>query len=255
MWLHDWRKTEGGDPQKIVRKSLASGFTHLYVQTGSTKKGWIGDEVLRNLMPATAGTDLRVIAWDFPKLIDPTADAKRMARAATGRIPGVPRVAAVAPDIETAAEGTRLRADSVAHYYRVLRQSLPRDVAILATVPWPSEKRTGFYPYAESAAHSDAFIPMAYWYNRSPQTVTATSMDYLARFGLPVMPVGQGYDGRIDAPYLPPDPDPAASVQSFVDTARAHGARSVSLWSWQTTGGPQWQVLARAGAQPWPPTR
>jgi hypothetical protein len=253
MWLHDWVRTEGGSAQAVVDRSLASGLTHLYVQTGSTKKGWIGEEVLSQLLPATAGTGLKVVAWDFPKLIDPEADALRMAAAATWERPGVPRVAAVAPDVETAAEGTQLSPDAVTRYYATLRAALPPEVAVLATVPWPSEKRTGFYPYAQTAAFSDAFVPMAYWYNRPPAVVTETSMLWLAQFGLPVMPVGQGYDGRIDAPYLPEDPDPAGSVQAFVDAARTHGAASISLWSWQTTGGPQWDVLARASAGPWTP--
>ena len=252
MWLHEWGASEGGSAPAVVDRALASGLSHLYVQTGSTKKGWIGDEVLTELLPATEGTGLKVIAWDFPKLIDPEADALRMAQAALRRVPGAPRIAAVAPDVETAAEGTQLSRDTVTRYYATLRAALPRDVAVLATVPWPSEKRTGTYPYAETAVHSDAFVPMAYWYNRSPYVVTETSMQWLARFGLPVMPVGQGYDGRLDAPYLAPDPDPAGSVQQFVDAARAGGAASISLWSWQTTGDPQWEVLARAGDARWP---
>ena len=77
-------------------------------------------------------------------------------------------------------------------------------------------------------------------------------MQWLSGFGKPVMPVGQGYDGRLDAPYLPEDPDPAGSVQAFVDAARAGGARSISLWSWQATGLPQWDVLVRAGTAGWP---
>lgn len=252
MWLHEWEQSEGGSAGAVVDRAKATGLTHLFVQTGSTKKGWIGDEVLSELLPATAGTGLSVIAWDFPKLIDPEDDARRLARAVLSTPPGAPRVAAVAPDVETASEGTHVTPHAVLGYYRELRRQLPPDVAVLAAVPWPSEKRTSSYPYAETAAHSDAFIPMAYWYNRAPGVVTETSMRWLAQFGLPVMPVGQGYDGRLDAPYLPPDPDPAASVQAFVDAARAGGAASISLWSWQTTGGPQWDVLARAGAGPWP---
>jgi hypothetical protein len=248
MWLHEWHRTEGGDAAAVVARSLASGLSHLYVQTGSTKKGWIGEEVLSELLPATSGTGLSVIAWDFPKLIDPEADARRLVQAATWQRPGVPRVAAVAPDVETAAEGTRLSADAVTRYYATLRAELPPEVAILATVPWPSEKRTRSYPYAETAAHSDAFVPMAYWYNRRPWVVTATSMEWLKRFGKPVMPVGQGYDGRLDAPYLAADPAPDKSVQAFVNAAQEAGAQSISLWSWQTTGDLQWGVLARAGA-------
>ena len=256
MWLHDWRRSEGGRAADVVARAQKVGLTHLYVQTGSSRKGWIGAEVLSELMPAVKGTDLKVIAWDFPKLNDPEADARRMARAAWWNRPGAEMVSAVAPDVETGAEGTNLRGDRVQRYYAELRKRLPARIAILATVPWPSEKRTGSYPYAATAPFADAFIPMAYWYNRSPSTVTATSMTYLKRFGKPVMPVGQGYDGRLDAPYLKPDPAPDKSVARFVFVARQNGAQSISLWSWQTTGPLQWGVLAKAagtvGPQPAP---
>lgn len=247
MWLHEWHRSESGHAPVVVKRAQAAGLTHLYVQTGSSRKGWIGDEVLGQLLPATRGTGLRVIAWDFPKLVNPVADARRMAKAALYRKPGAPRVAAVAPDVETASEGTHLSARGIDLYYSTLRALLPKDVAILPTVPWPSEHRINSYPYDRTARYADAIVPMAYWYNRDPARVTATSMRVLRRFGVPVMPVGQGYDGRLDAPYLAEDPHPDASVQAFLSTAKDMGAQSVSLWSWQTTGAEQWRVLARAG--------
>ncbi|MDP3712269.1 MAG: hypothetical protein Q8R60_07285 [Mycobacteriales bacterium] len=247
MWLHEWQRSEQGHAPVVVKRAQAAGLTHLYVQTGSSRKGWIGDEVLGQLLPATKGTQLRVIAWDFPKLVDPVADARRMARAALYRKAGAPRVAAVAPDVETGSEGTHLSARGIDLYYSTLRRLLPPHIAILPTVPWPSEHRITSYPYERTARFADAIVPMAYWYNRDPARVTATSMRVLTRYGKPVMPVGQGYDGRLDAPYLAPDPHPDASVQAFLTTAKEMGARSVSLWSWQTTGAKQWRVLARAG--------
>lgn len=248
MWLHVFDKSEGGSAQAIVARAKTAGLSTLYVQTGSSKKGWIGSPTLNRLLPATKGTGLKVIAWDFPTLRNPEADAARMARAARFHCGGCPKVAAVAPDVETAAEGTRIGENAVARYYTALRRALPADMAILATVPWPSEKRVGKYPYARTAALADAVLPMTYWYNRSPAQVTAASMAYLHRFGKPVMPVGQGYDGRIDAPYLAADPDPFGSVRAFLDTAKARGARHVSLWSWQASGDHQWSALARAHA-------
>ncbi len=248
MWLHQFDKSEGGSARAIVARAEDAGLSALYVQTGSSKKGWIGSPTLNRLLPATKGTGLRIIAWDFPSLRDPEADAARMARAARFHCGGCPRVAAVAPDIETAAEGTRIGETAVARYYTALRAALPAEIAILATVPWPSEKRVGKYPYARTAGFADAVLPMTYWYNRSPAQVTAASMAYLTRFGKPVMPVGQGYDSRIDAPYLPVDPDPFGSVRAFLTTAKARGARHVSLWSWQASGDNQWSALTRAHA-------
>ena len=246
VWLHEWRRSEEGHALEVVQRAERANVSHLYVQTGSSRKGWIGQEVLSQLLPATKGTDLKIIAWDFPKLDEPEKDARRLARAAFWHRDGVPMVAAVAPDIETAAEGTRATPERVRRYYAALRKALPQRTAILATVPWPSEKRTGSYPYAVTAPFADAFVPMAYWYNRSPTTVTATSMTWLARFGKPVMPVGQGFDGRLDAPYLRADLSPRRSVEAFSFAARSRGAQSISLWSWQTTGAEQWAVLGEA---------
>ena len=248
MWLHEFHKSEGGSARAVVARAQRSGLSHVFVQTGSSKKGWIGTPVLKALLPATKGTGIKVIAWDFPTLKNPRADALRMARAAKYRCAGCPIVSAVAPDVETAAEGTKISAATVRAYYITLRQNLPSYIAILATVPWPSEKRTGRYPYAMTAAFADAILPMAYWYNRSPMEVTGTSMRWLKRFHKPIMPVGQGYDARLDAPYLPRDPRPGSSVLAFLRTAKAGGAKAVSLWSWQTTGRQQWIALKRGHA-------
>ncbi len=244
MWLHDFLRSEGGDGRAVVARAKEAGLSTLYVQTGSSKKGWIGSQALSRLLPATRGTNIKVVAWDFPTLVDPVADAKRLALAAGYRCHGCPTVAAVAPDVETAAEGTRIGVAQVTLYYRALRQHLPRNMAILATVPWPSEVRVGRYPYQRTASLTDAMMPMAYWYNRSPAGVTATSMSYLRRFHRPLLPVGQGYDGRIDAPYLAADPHPGESVRAFLLQAHRAGARAVSLWSWDTAGSPQWRALS-----------
>jgi hypothetical protein len=255
MWIHDWSKTEGGNGKKVVRRAKLAGLTHVFVQTGSSKKGWIGGKPLTQLMPATKGSNIKVIAWDFPTLVHPEADARRLARAAWWHKPGAPMVAAVAPDIETASEGTHATRSSIDRYYRTLRKSLPARVAILATVPWPSENRVNRYPYIRTARNADAIIPMAYWYNRSPSRVTRTSMRILMEYGKPVIPVGQGYDGRLDAPYLAPDRHPGKSVTAFVTAARMSGAQSISLWSWQTTGTQQWSALKAASKRYAPAVR
>ncbi|HVE63893.1 MAG TPA: hypothetical protein VNB94_08850 [Mycobacteriales bacterium] len=248
MWTHQWDKTEGGDADAIVRRATRTGLSHLFVRTGTRKGGFDGGPILDELLPATRGTGIKVIAWDFPYLVNPEADARRLARAARYVPPGegTPRVAAVAPDIETGAEGTRLSGAAVRIYYRELRRLLPDHIAILATVPWPSEKRVGRYPYAESALYADAFIPMAYWINRDPQTVTRQSMLFLRRFGKPIMPAGQAYDPRIDRPELKLRSPSAKAIAHFIRAAKDLGAPSVSLWVWQTADDNHWTAIGRA---------
>ncbi|HVE99489.1 MAG TPA: hypothetical protein VNA12_09955 [Mycobacteriales bacterium] len=249
MWTHMWDKTEGGDARKVVRRAQEAGLSHLFVRTGTKKGGFDGAPILSRLLPATRGTDVKIIAWDFPYLVNPKADALRLAKAALYVPPGrgTPRVAAVAPDIETGSEGTRLTGTAVRIYYRELRRLLPSHIAILATVPWPSELRVGRYPYAESALYADAFIPMAYWMNRDPSTVAKQSMRYLQRFGKPIMPAGQAYDPKIDRPDLTHLRSPSRkAITHFVAASREMGAPSVSFWVWQTADRNHWTAIGRA---------
>ena len=246
MWIYQWDATEGGNARAVVSRARAAHLSTLYVRTGSTYDGYTGGPVLDALLPATRGSGLQVVAWDFPELIHPYADALRLARAAVElrHVPGMPRVVAVAPDIETAAEGTVISGLRVRAYLSYLRHHIPRDVAILATVPWPSPDRAGF-PYGDVAAYADAFIPMDYWYDADPATVVAQSFLQLRRYRRPILPVGQGYDSRLDAPSLRPS-HPAKELPAFFRIAHDYGARGVSLWSWQVAGGIQWRLLSGA---------
>jgi hypothetical protein len=246
MWTYEWGQTEGGNAAKVVSRARMVGLTHLYVRTGTRQGGFDGGPMLRRLLPATKGTNIRVIAWDFPQLRNPTADAKRLAAAARFTVPGAPRVAAVAPDIETGAEGTHLSNIRVAVYLSTLRKLLPDDVSIIGVIPWPSEKRAMRYPYGQVARFSDALAPMAYWVNRDPATVAAQTMHRLRQFKKPVMPIGQAYDPRIDVPSLRWGPPSRGQVAAFLGTARTLGAPSASLWVWQFANLNQWKALQAA---------
>ena len=245
MWIYEWRRTNHGDPRSIVRRARQTGLSTLYVRTGSSWDGFTGGKHLQRLLTAARGTGVRVVAWDFPRLRHPEHDAHRLARAARVRTASGQRVAAVAPDIETPSEGTFNANWRVRAYLRALRHYLPADVAIITAVPWPSRYRVGDYPYGVVAAHSDVLVPMAYWYNNRPTDVTARSISYLRRFHRPVQPVGQGYDGRLDVPGLRHN-NLRRQVPAFFRTAHKHGARAVSLWSWQAAPPVAWHALVRA---------
>ncbi len=249
MWTYQWSETEGGSATRIVAKAKAAGLTHLYVRTGTRQGGFDGAPVLKKLLPATKDTGIAVIAWDFPQLAHPVRDAQRLAAAARYTVKGAPRVAAVAPDIETGAEGTKLSAHAVTVYMKTLRSLLPKDVSIIGVVPWPSEHRVGKYPYSKVAAWSDAIAPMAYWVNRDPATVARQSMKRLRVFAKPVIPIGQAYDPRIDVPTLKWGSPSQADVQAFLDSARKYGAPSASLWVWQFASRAHWTAIKAAKSE------
>jgi hypothetical protein len=246
MWIYQWSRTNGGRAGSIVARARHVGLSTLFLRTGSSWDGFSGRAPLGHLLRATRGTSVHVVAWDFPRLRHPVHDARRLARAARlGRTHGGPHVAAVAPDIETPAEGTFNAAWRVKRYLRTLRRHLPKAVTIMATVPWPSSYRRGDYPYWTVAHGSDVLVPMTYWYNNSPGLVTSRSISYLRRFHKPVQPVGQGYDGKIDVPSLPHN-NLARQLPAFFGTAHRKGVRAVSIWSWQSANLATWRALARA---------
>jgi hypothetical protein len=246
MWTYQWGETEGGNAKKVVAKAKAYGLSHLYVRTGTRAGGFDGGPMLKKLLPATQGTDIKIIAWDFPQLKNPKKDAARLAAAARYRVPGAPRVAAVAPDIETGAEGTKLSAKNVDVYMKTLRRLLPADVSIIGVTPWPSEKRVGHYPFDTVAKYSDALAPMAYWVNRDPATVAKQTMQRFAKYKKPVMPIGQAYDPRIDVPTLSVGAPSRADVRDFLKTADKYGAPSASLWVWQFAHKSHWTAIQYA---------
>lgn len=246
MWTYLWDETEGGNARRIVSRARMVGLSHIYVRTGTRKGGFDAAPQLRQLLPATKGTGIQVIAWDFPQLANPVADARRLAKAAWFRVPGAPRIMSVAPDIETGAEGTKLSTGAVDTYMRTLRRLLPSDVSIIGVVPWPSEKRIGRYPFGTVAKYSDAVAPMAYWVNRDPATVVSQSIKRLAVFGKPILPIGQAYDPRIDVPTLKWGAPSRKQVDAFLGTAAKLGAPSASLWVWQFASLDHWKSLQAA---------
>jgi hypothetical protein len=246
MWIYEWRRTNHGDPRSIVRRARGAGLSTLYLRTGSSWDGFVGGHHLQRLLGATRGTDVKVVAWDFPRLRHPVRDARRLVAAARVRTAHGLHVAAVAPDIETPHEGTFNARWRVSAYLSALRHSLPADVSIITAVPWPSRYRVSDYPYGTVAARSDVLVPMAYWYNNRPDVVTARSIGYLRRFHRPVQPVGQGYDGKLDVPGLRHHNNLRRQVPAFFRTAHQHGASAVSLWSWQAAPPVAWHALRNA---------
>lgn len=246
MWIYTYADTVGGDAKQIVAQARANGLSTLYVRTGSSWDG-LTARPLGQLLSASRGSGLAIVAWDFPSLTDPVADARRLAAAAwlDRRVRGAAGVRAVAPDIETPAEGTDLTLARVTTYLSTLRRLLPPNVSILPAVPWPSQYRVGSYPYQRVADFADGFLPMDYWYTNNPGVVTLQTVEYLRRFHRPIVPVGQGYNSQQDDPWLPPS-HPRRELAEFLHVAHAARLPGISLWDWQTSTPAQWSALALA---------
>ncbi|GAC1609833.1 MAG: hypothetical protein NVS3B26_13260 [Mycobacteriales bacterium] len=238
IWVTNWPH-DNVDATALVSRAKSAGLTSIWVRSGGSIQGYYGERVLRALVPAAHGAGLKVVAWDFPLLSDPAADALRARKALdTG-------IDAFAPDVETTAEGTHATRRRVTLYLSLVR-TYAGDRPVAATVPRPTPTRLSSFPYAAFAPYADVFVPMVYWSCNEPGLLVQQS---LARLGhwLPVAPVGQAYDMRTDGGRagLPN----RAETWRFLDSARRGGAVGVSLWTIETIGSGQWSALR---AYPWP---
>jgi hypothetical protein len=238
IWITNWANDDV-DANAVVAKAKKAGLSSIWVRSGGSRQGYYGGRVLPALVPAAHRAGIKVVAWDFPFLSDPVADAARAQKAlATG-------IDAFAPDVETAAEGTHATSKRVTLYLSLVR-SYAGDRPVAATVPRPTPKRLKTFPYAAFAPYADAFVPMVYWSCNEPGLLVQQSLKRLGHW-LPVAPVGQAYDMRTDGGRagLPT----RAETWRFLDSARRGGAVGASLWTMETVGKGQWSALS---AYPWP---
>jgi hypothetical protein len=221
----------------VLAHARRTGVRSIWVRTGGTRQGYYGNQFLGLLVPRAHAAGIRVIAWDFPFLSDPVADARRAQAALADGVDGF------SPDVETRAEGTYVTGRRLALYLSLVR-AYAGTKPVVATVPRPSSARAT-YPYAAFRPYADVFAPMVYWSCKEPGALVQQSLARLGRL-LPVAPVGQGYDmgpegGRRGTPSR-------AETLRFLDAARRGGAVGASLWTLEEAGRPQ---LAALGEYAW----
>lgn len=241
MWIWLFPQVGGGDPSRIVREARRMGLTHLYVRSSSTTSGFKYLRDIDRIVPVAHAAGLKIIAWDFPRLVDPNADADRIARVISHVTPGGGRVDGVAADLETASEGVKLTAARAMQFSRRLAQLRPDAFRVLVP-PRPSPAMQRHYPY-QIIRYYNAVAPMVYWITRDPLATVHATIMYLRRFHKPVAPVGQAYDASIDGgPKLQPT---GRTLEAFARQARKDGAVGISFWSWQHATWDELRGIAR----------
>lgn len=239
IWLTVW-KGQSIDAAEVVATAHAAGLHQLWVRTGSSSDGFYGGPLLHALVPLAHHAGIAVVAWDFPTLSNPAADATRAAAAFAAGADGF------SPDIEEEPEGTYLSARRVGYYLELVRREAGKR-PVVATVPRPTSASLAGYPYGAEAPYVDAFAPMVYWSCEEPGRAVAVAMSALAALR-PVAPIGQDYDmasegGRHGLPT-------GEEIWRFLDVARREGAVGASLYDLEAGGSAD---LAALSAYPWSP--
>jgi hypothetical protein len=242
MWLTTWADTRI-DFSRVVQQARAAGLHQLWIRTGGSTSGWYGAKFLTRLLPQAHRAGLKVIAWDFPTLSDPVADAQRAALVTRGSFAGQ-KVDAFSPDIEEIYEGTFDTSRRVAVYLSRVRRDAG-NLPVVATVLRPLDGNLSARPYRTMSPYVDAFAPMVYWSCTEPGAAALSALRPLSRLR-PVHLIGQSYDmgpegGRHGLPS-------AREIWRFLDVAKRAGAVGASLYVYDQTGAAQWRAL---GGYPW----
>lgn len=245
MWIWNPEETEGGDSEAIVERAVDAGLTHVYVRTGSSRRGFHGRAFLEQLVPTAHQAGLRVYGWDFPYLDDVDADVVRAMAAIEFDVAGH-RIDGFVADVETALEGVAMTPAAAGAYSAGLREAAGEDYPLVVAVPRPTGRQQATYPYAEVVPHFDAVAPMLYWFHlgHDPAEDVIKSTDWLARFDKPVMPIGQVYDARHENG--PPGIPPTEEIHAFIETATSLGSPAVSFWAWEHADARAWDAVATA---------
>ncbi|HEX8004214.1 MAG TPA: hypothetical protein VF519_16120 [Mycobacteriales bacterium] len=245
MWTYQWERTEAGSAAAVVRRARAAGLTQIWVRTGSSRSGFYAAPELRALLPAAHAAGIAVVAWDFPYLYDPVADARRAADTLAFTAPGGHRIDAFSPDIESGSEGTQGTKRRLAVYLGLVQRSVGSR-PLVSTVPHANDHWWRTYDYRTQVPYVDAFAVMAYWGCTEPGAEVEQSVRRLAPLGVPLHLIGQAYDmgpygGRVGDPR-------GREVWRFADVAQRSGVIGVSLYVWQYATREQFAAL---GAYPW----
>jgi hypothetical protein len=244
MWTYEWERTERGSAAAVVRKARAAGLTQIWVRTGSSKSGFYAASELRALLPLAHAAGIKVVAWDFPYLYDPVADARRAAATLAFSVRGH-RIDAFSPDIESPSEGTQLTRTRLRVYLGLVQRAAGAR-PVVSTVPHANDHWWRTYDYRTQVPYVDAFAVMAYWNCTEPGREIDRSVARLGPLGVPLHFIGQAFDfgpygGRIGDPT-------GREVWRFVDVARRRRVLGVSLYVWQHATAEQFRAL---GAYPW----
>ena len=197
MWIWIPGRADDGNPHKIVFRALYVGLTDLYIRIGSSKVGFTAAAFMDTLLPVAHANGLRVLRLGLPL---PRGSRRRRA-AGDGRIaaPGTRRApprrlrgrhrdtigghpphGGGCPRIQPAAarRGRRIGADHRRRATSVERSWWQRG-----------------YPYDISPASSMRSRRWSTGSTASPTPTSSHTAAVFARYGKPVIPIGQAYDG------------------------------------------------------------
>jgi len=252
LWLTfpDWRYNPDAE---LLRTAAADGATHIYLEVATTSDGFYGGRALDDLLRQAHADGLAVIAWVYPALADPAADAATVRQVAHYITPTGDLADGLALDIED-----HLAPAAVAYYARQAKAALGPG-GLIVGVTWAPQQKPD-YPYRALAPFVTAFAPMDYWhvlpegytYSEVYAWVLASVAQLRRDAGSPTVPVdviAETFDWFAGGSGMGTFSPTATELAAAVAAASDAGATGVSFYRATTATPAEAAVIA---STPWP---
>ena len=249
VWLdvYDWTNELTGGMPKVqvadIDRMADLGIETLFIQTAHRRSpsDVIEPDRLRAFIERAHARNIAVVAWYLPMLEDLPLDLQRLMAASELPVDGL-GIDIESLAVEDPVERTRrLLVLSNALRGRIGTKAIsaitPSAVHLQVVNPgfWPG------FPWPELGAIYDVIVPMSYWSVRRPEwrsgeRYVAENIDRIrASTGRPDMPVHVA-GGIADGVTLD-------DLRGMVAAIQARGTRGGSLYDWNTSQPPQWELL------------
>lgn len=217
----------------------ASNITHIYLEVATSTSGFPDEwkAWLDTVVPAAHRAGIKVIAWLYTNLKNPSYDADLTLKVATYVTPSGHTVDAVAANIEELPQNDPVKAAQIVEDYALkVRSKLPSNVSFIA-IPFPPQYRPS-YPYATMAKYFDAIALMDYW-NISNRTYTYDDAKSFVMDSVNIVRTLAGDDVHIEV-ILQGYAEKGLSLPALeelrggIDGAREVNAIGYSVYKWNT---------------------
>jgi len=160
LWVNLWNYPDG-DVDSYFARLYTHGVRNYFIQTSRSNT-----EALREpakfaaIIEACHKHNIRVIAWSFSELHNPTSDADKLIYVGNFLTPSGQRIDAVGADMES-----NVSAAHIDTYVQRIRQSLGQDYPMVAIVysPLNRAQQAGITPWKTIANNFNVVAPMTYW--------------------------------------------------------------------------------------------
>jgi hypothetical protein len=227
MWIWTLAASDGGRAPRIARRARTHGIDAVIIKAAHGTHAL--RQLSRGLIRRLQDTGIVVCGYHRSHGREPAAEARAAAQVATR--------GADCLVVDAEAEYERLPdpARAARRYMRALRGRVgPHYPVGMTSFPYASLHRR--FPFRAFFGRSGAQydLPQVYWRALGDHPADALGRAYRehARFGRPILPIGQTWMG------------PAGwELRAFERHAAALGAEGVSYWSWQSTSAAAWASL------------